>query len=50
MQKPAIEGLMILAIGLTLFTLGSIVHAEKAKVVTTASGLQFVDTVPGTGR
>ena len=40
---------VVLTFGVTVLTGQSVVQAEKEEVVTTASGLQYVELVPGTG-
>ena len=41
--------MVLLTFGVTVLTVQSVVQAEKEEVVTTASGLQYVELVPGTG-
>ena len=41
--------MVMLTFGFTVVTGHSVVQAEKQEVVTTASGLQYVELVPGTG-
>lgn len=45
------KGLMMFVMSVLLCSLGTVVQAaDEGKVVTTASGLQYVDVVPGDGQ
>jgi len=43
-------GMIVMVLGIVLLIVQTPVHAEKENVVTTPSGLQYVDLVKGNGR